>query len=51
MSEAIAQVIRTYPGWSLFCGLIVALAVINGTVSIVRGRPAPALPAKKEDAQ
>lgn len=36
MSEAIADVIRTYPGWSLFCALIVALALINGLAAIVR---------------
>lgn len=38
MSEAIADVIRTYPGWSLFCALIVALSLINGLAAIV-GRP------------
>ena len=36
MSEAIAEVIRTYPGWTLFCGLVIVLALIKATALIAR---------------
>lgn len=36
MSEAIAGVVRTYPGWTLFCGLVVALAMIKAAILVFR---------------
>jgi hypothetical protein len=35
MSEAIAGVIQTYPGWILFCELVV-LAMIKATIHVFR---------------
>jgi len=39
VSEAIAVIVRTYPGWTLFCALWIGLAIVKGIVTIVRGRP------------
>jgi len=39
VSEAIVVIVRTYPGWTLFCALWIVLAFIKGVVTIVRCQP------------
>ena len=36
MVEALAEVVRTYPGWTLFCGLVIVTASIKAIVLIAR---------------
>lgn len=36
MVDALAGVIRTYPGWSLFCGLVIVLASIKAVILVCR---------------
>ena len=36
MVEALADAVRTYPGWMLFCGLIIVTALLKAVVLIAR---------------
>lgn len=35
MSEAIVEVIKTYPGWTMFCIIVIVLSIANGVESFL----------------